>query len=92
MVSVSRRAFPPHFGHVVLMKSSMNVRGERESPRNSTSVGENHRQILLRHQRRIRIFRQYTTGMGQPRTAVRENEPVAQAVGHGAFSKPFSSA
>ena len=39
MVSVSRRALPPHFGQVVSRNDCDSARGERPLPVNSTSTG-----------------------------------------------------
>ncbi len=41
IVSVSRRAAPPHFGHTAWTKASDFSRGLPSTPRNSTSSGSN---------------------------------------------------
>ena len=49
IVSVSRRAAPPHFGHVTFTNSGTSSSGERPLPVNSHVQRQHHRQIALRH-------------------------------------------
>ena len=49
MVSVSRRAAPPHFGHVTLTNSGTSSSGERPVPGDLDVRRQHHRQLLFGH-------------------------------------------
>src|SRR4030042_2070636 len=65
MVSVSRRAGPPHFGQATLVKLSIFVNGDCESPLKSTSVGSFTGRSFSGTGTEPH-FSQYMIGMGQP--------------------------
>src|SRR5713226_2857 len=71
MVSVSRRAGPPHFGQVVFTNSGVAASGDPPSPVSFTSLGRITGSSLS-GTATIPSFAQYTTGIGVPQYRCRE--------------------
>src|SRR5450432_3825296 len=71
MVSVSRRAGPPHFGQVVFTNSGVDASGDSPSPVNfglgGSTTGKSPSGTAT-----IPSFAQYTTGIGVPQYLWRE--------------------
>ena len=65
MVSVSRRAGPPHFGHVVFTKSSTCASGESPRPVNVVTLGSSTGSSSYGTPT-TPSFGQWTTGIGVP--------------------------
>src|SRR5207245_8940667 len=71
IVSVSRRAGPPHFGQVVFTNSGVAASGDPPSPVSFTSLGRITGRSLS-GTATIPSFAQYTTGIGVPQYLCRE--------------------
>ncbi len=70
-VSVSRRAGPPHLGHLALTKLSSSGRGERPSSRTCAFSGRRTGRSS-KGTGTMPHFSQCTTGMGAPQKRCRE--------------------
>ena len=65
MVSLSRRAWPPHFGHGTFMNDPTDLERRRPLPVIFTSSGSITGRSVLRH-RNHPAFGQWMIGMGVP--------------------------
>src|SRR6266481_9558350 len=91
MVSVSRRASPPHFGQVVLTNSGVDASGDSPIPV-SFGFGGSSTGKSLSNTATIPSFEQYTTGIGVPQYRCREIPQSFSRKIVSARPNPFSSA
>src|SRR5437867_3830637 len=91
IVSVSRRAGPPHFGQVVFTNSGVAAKGDPPSPVSLTLSGSTTGSSLSGIGT-IPSFSQYTTGMGVPQYRCREMPQSFSRKTVSARPNPFCSA
>ena len=85
IVSVSRRAGPPHFGHVTFTNSGTCASGESPRPVNSRDLRQLHRQLLVGHRHdAVRLAVDHRDRRAP--VALARDAPVLQPELHGPFA------